>query len=122
LKEVKMPREVLDQLLAEIEQNKPQLPQDVTAKQLLQMVYRGEVELSPQQFNAAKVCLEYEQPKLTAVAIGHMDQSSFAAQLERCIERSKAPYVPRPALLPAPIEHSRDEVRGPFVRRRRNLR
>ena len=83
---------------------------------------RGEVELSPQQFNAAKVCLEYEQPKLTAVAIGHMDQSSFAAQLERCLKRSAATYVPKPALLPAPEQHPASELKRPFTFPRRNLR
>jgi hypothetical protein len=116
-----MPREVLDQLLAEIEEKRLALPQDVTAKQLLQMVYRGEVEVTPQQFNAAKVCLEYEQPKLTAVALGHFDGTDFAAALDRCIERSKRP-PPKAALLPAPDQHPASEVKGPFVLRRRNLR
>jgi hypothetical protein len=115
-----MPSQMLDQLIAEIEQNRPVLPPDVTAKQLLQMVYRGQVEVTPQQFNAAKVCLEYEQPKLTAVAIGHMDQSSFAAALERAIERSKSP--PPVAALPAPVQHPASEVRKPFTLPRRNFR
>ena len=114
----------LEDILDRMEQQSESaaLPRDVTAKQLLQMVYRGEVELSPQQFNAAKVCLEYEQPKLTAVAIGHMDQSSFAAQLERCLKRSAATYVPKPALLPAPEQHPASELKRPFTFPRRNLR
>jgi len=41
------------------------------------MELRGEVRLTPQQFRAAKELLPYEQPKLTAVAVGHFDQSSF---------------------------------------------
>jgi hypothetical protein len=87
------------------------------------MVYRGEVELSPQQFNAAKVCLEYEQPKLTAVAVGHFDGTSFAAQLERCLARSEAArqgYVPAPAL--PPPQHPASELRKPFTLPRRNFR
>jgi len=116
--------EELEDILDRMEQQSETvaLPCDVTAKQLLQMVYRGELELSPQQFNAAKVCLEYEQPKLTAVAVGHLDQSSFAQTLERALARSEAArdYVPRPALLPPP-EHSADELKKPFVLRRRNL-
>jgi hypothetical protein len=47
------------------------------------------LKLSPSQFRAAKELLPYEQPKLTAVALGHFDGTSFAAALERAIERSK---------------------------------
>ena len=83
------------------------------------MVYRGEAELSPQQFNAAKVCLEYEQPKLTAVAVGHFEGTSFAAALERAILRSKSP--PPVAALP-PEQHPASELKGNFPMRRRNLR
>ena len=118
--------EELEDILDRMEQQSETvaLPRDVTAKQLLQMVYRGELELSPQQFNAAKVCLEYEQPKLTAVAVGHMDQTSFAAALERCQARSEAArdYVPRAALAAPVEEHPASEVSKPFVMRRRNLR
>jgi hypothetical protein len=105
--------------VVELEQS---LPEGTTARQFLQMVMRGELEPTPRQMTAAKVLIEYQEAKLTAVAMGHFDKTDFASMLERAIERSKAPYVPRPALLPAPIEHSRDEVRGPFVRRRKNLR
>jgi hypothetical protein len=102
-----------------MEQQEVALPKDITAKQLLQMAYRRELELTPQQFNAAKVCLEYEEAKLSAVAMGVLDKTDFASMLERAILRSKD--VPR--ALPAPaVEHSRDEVRRPFSRMRRNLR
>jgi len=37
------------------------------------MVMRGEIEPEPKQINAAKVLIEYEEPKLSAVAVGHMD-------------------------------------------------
>jgi hypothetical protein len=116
----------LETILDRMEQqsdNRPALPQDVTAKQLLQMVYRGEIEVSPQQFNAARVCLEYEQPKLTAVAVGHFDGRSFAAQLERCLARSEAArngVLPR-AALPPPVQ-PREEAKKPFTMPRRNLR
>ena len=82
----------LDAVLARMEQqemDEPTLPAGCTAKEALQMELRGEVKLTPSQFRAAKELLPYENPKLTAVAIGHMDQSSFAAALERAIERSK---------------------------------
>ena len=78
------------------------------------------LKLSPSLFRAAKELLPYEQPKLTAVALGHFDATSFAAALERAIERSKG-SPPKAALMP-PVEHPASEVRGQFPMRRRNLR
>jgi len=98
----------------------PMLPDDMTAKQALELEMRGRIKLTPSQFRAAKELLPYENPKLTAVAIGHMDQSSFAAALERAILRSKEP-PPRAALMP-PVEHPASELKGNFPVRRRNLR
>ena len=66
------------------------LPAGITARQFMQMVMRGEIDPLPKQMNAAKVLIEYEEAKLTAVAVGHMDGTSFAAQLERCLARSEA--------------------------------
>lgn len=97
------------------------LPEGCTAKEALQMELRGEVRLTPSQFRAAKELLPYEQPKLTAVAIGHMDGTSFAQAQERAIARSDGP-PPKAALLPAPEQHSASELKGNFPLRRRNLR
>jgi hypothetical protein len=97
----------------------PMLPDDMTAKQALELEMRGLIKLTPSQFRAAKELLPYEQPKLTAVAIGHMDGNSFAQALERAIERSKQP--PPPAAL-APPQHPASELKGNFPMRRRNLR
>jgi hypothetical protein len=69
----------------------------------LQMVMRGDIDPTPKQFNAAKVLIEYQEAKLTAVAMGHFDGKDFASQLERAIARSKGP-PPMVALLPPP-EH-----------------
>ena len=102
------------------EDEEPTLPEGCTAKQALQVELRGEVRLTPQQFRAAKELLPYEQPKLTAVAVGHFDGTSFAAALERAIMRSQQP--PPPAALMPPVEHSADELKRPFTMRRRNLR
>ena len=95
------------------------LPEGCTARQFLQMVMRGEIDPEPRQVNAAKVLIEYEEAKLSAVAVGHMDGTSFAAALERCIARSKGP--PPVGALPPP-QHSADELKGNFPMRRRNLR
>jgi len=102
------------------EEPEPMLPEGCTAKEALQMELRGEVRLTPSQFRAAKELLPYENPKLRAVATVNIDQN-FAVALERAIERSKRPPPPA-ALLSAPEQHSRDEVRGNFPVRRRNLR
>jgi len=74
-----------------------------TARQFLQMVMRGDIDPTPKQFNAAKVLIEYQEAKLTAVAMGHFDGKDFASQLERAIAPSKGP-PPKVALLPPP-EH-----------------
>jgi len=84
---------------------------------------RGRIKLTPSQFRAAKELLPYEQPKLTAVALGHFDGTSFASALERALARSEAArdYVARPALLPPP-EHPASELKKPFSFPRRNFR
>src|SRR5262249_41325031 len=97
------------------------LPEGCTARQFLQMVMRGEIDPEPRQVNAAKVLVEYGEPKLSAVAVGHMDGTSFAQALERCLARSAATYLPKPAL-PAPEQHPASELKGNFPMRRRNLR
>jgi hypothetical protein len=65
------------------------LPKGTTARQFMQMVMRGELEPTHKQFIAAKELIAYEEPKLSAVAVGHLDQTSFAAALERAILRSQ---------------------------------
>ena len=92
-----------------------------TPLEFLEAVYLEEEFPITVRLKAASEAAKYRHAQLRAVAIGHLDQNSFAAALERAIERSKRPPPPA-ALLPAPVEHSRDEVRGPFVRRRKNLR
>jgi hypothetical protein len=112
----------LDAVLDRIEQqsdNQPALPAGTTARQALEMEMRGEIELTPRQHNAAKILIEYQEPRLSAVAVGHMDGTSFAQALERAIMRSKSP--PPPAALPAP-QHPASELKGNFPVRRRNLR
>jgi len=67
------------------------VPEGIMALPLLQMAYRGKVQLTPQQMRAAIEALPFEVPKLSAAAITSMDEKSFAAALERAIERSKSP-------------------------------
>ena len=113
----------LEDILDRMEQQSESvaLPKGTTARQFMQMVMRGELEPTPKQFSAAKALIEYEEPKLSAVAVGHFEGKDFASQLERAILRSQAPYVPRPALL-SPPEHPADELKKPFTFPRRNFR
>src|SRR5262245_5622913 len=98
------------------------LPPGTTARQFMQLVMRGELEPTPRQMSAAKALIEYEELRLSAVAVGHLDGNSFAQALERALTRSSAPYVPKPALLQPEQQHPASEVRGNFPMRRRNLR
>jgi hypothetical protein len=111
--------DVLDRIEQQDEQV-PTLPRGTTARQFLGMVMRGEIDPQPKQINAAKVLIEFEEAKLTAVAMGHFDGKDFASQLERAILRSQSPYVPR--ALPASEQHPASELKGNFPVRRRNLR
>jgi hypothetical protein len=90
------------------------LPDDIKALPLLQMAYRGQVKLTPQQMRAAVESLPFENPKLSAVGYGHFEGTNFAAALERAIERSQAP-LPLPAPGPV-IEYDPDEMKKPFAR------
>ena len=91
------------------------LPEGTTAKQALEMVYRGEIVLSPQQMRAAIECLQFEVPKVSAVAISHMEGQDFASALERAIQRSQQP--PR---LNGPVEPlPASELKKPFNNLRR---
>ena len=62
---------------------------------------------------------EYEEAKLSALAVSQIPANDFAAALERAIMRSQQP--PQPAALPPP-EHPASELKGNFPMRRRNLR
>jgi hypothetical protein len=53
------------------------------------MVYRGEIQASPQQIRAAIECLAFESPKLSAVGVGYINNDTFSARLERAILRSE---------------------------------
>lgn len=100
----------VDEVLSRIEQQKVELPDNIGALPLLQMAYRGQVQLTPQQMRAAIEALPFEVPKLSAAAITTMDEKSFAAALERAIERSKSP----PRLNGSVEELPASELKKPF--------
>jgi hypothetical protein len=75
------------------------------------------MEATPTGMRAAIECLPFENPKLSAAAIGHFDGKTFAEALERCIERSKSP-----PLLNGPVEQlTASELKRPMSRYRRVL-
>jgi hypothetical protein len=96
----------------EAQQQEPTIPKDVGAKQLLQMVYRGEIKLSQQQMRAAIEVLAFEEPKLTAVAHASLTGQDFAAMLDRALKRSMAGMPPSASPSPKVIEHQAIENEG----------
>jgi hypothetical protein len=108
--------DAVNEVLNRIEQQKvePELPEGITALPLLQMAYRGKVQLTAQQARCAIEALPYETPKLSATAIATMDGKTFAEALERAIERSKGPVMLNSSKT---IEHLPASVaQKPFVR------
>ena len=94
-------------------QNSPE--DEIKALAYLQSIYRNPMEAKPARMRAAIESLPYENPKLSAVAHGHFDGTSFAAQLERAIARSKAPLA---LISPTTIEHDPSELKQPNQRYR----
>jgi hypothetical protein len=93
-----------------------------TELEFFEAVYLNESLPLGYRLKAAAERAKYTHAQLRAVAISQMDQTSFAAALERCLARSAQAYEPKPALLPAPEQHPASELKGNFPVRRRNLR
>ena len=66
-----------------VEENKT-----VNALEYLQSIYRNPTEDTPKRMRAAIESLPYENPKITAVAVGHLTSEDFYNRLERAIEAS----------------------------------
>jgi hypothetical protein len=69
-------------------QAEPPLPQDVRALELLQRAYRGEIKPTAVQMRAAIEALPFENPKLSAVGVGYLENNTFADRLDRAVEAS----------------------------------
>jgi hypothetical protein len=114
----------VDGALAELEgeEGLQRLPENITALPLLQMAYRGQVQLTPQQMRAAIEALPFEVPKLGVTANVTVD-GSFAERLERALERSSSP-VPR-LNGPKTVEHEElvtaNDLKKPFQRNYRRF-
>jgi hypothetical protein len=88
-----------------------ELPKNIQALELLRMVYRGEIELPPQQFRAACEALPFENPKLGAVATTALNGKDFATMLEKAIKRSSmTAEEPREAKQLRLIEGGKEQI------------
>jgi hypothetical protein len=101
------------------ELNESEGPPAETALGLLQAIYRNPMEPTSVRMRAASIAIPFESPKLSVTTVLG-DEASFAAMLDRAIERSKAP--------PKVIDHRADETSpsvswsGPMHRPIRRLR
>ena len=102
-------------VLPKVHENKP------TELDFFEAVYLDESVPLGYRLKAAAERAKYTHAQLRAIAYSQMDQQSFAVALERCLARSAATYLPKPAL-PAPEQHPASELKGNFPMRRRNLR
>jgi hypothetical protein len=67
---------------------------DRTALSYLQSIYRNPMEPTSTRIRAAVEALPYENPRLSAVAVGYLTSDTFAEKLDRAIARSgKAPKL-----------------------------
>jgi len=71
-------------------------PEGETSLQLLQNVYRNRKQPLNVRVRCAVEALAHEYPRVSAVAVSHMNGQDFASALERAIERRKKP-LPLPA-------------------------
>src|SRR5262249_16153013 len=68
-------------------------PKTISALKYLQSIYRNPMEPTGVRIRAAIESLPYENPKLSAVAVGYLTAEDFASRLERAIERSNGKVI-----------------------------
>ena len=96
-----------------------------TSLQLIQNIYRDRKQPLNARVRCAVEALVHEYPRVSAVAVTHMDGSDFATALDRAIERSgvnKPTPLPAPKVIEArPVEQvSAEELKRPFPAYRNN--
>jgi hypothetical protein len=88
--------EVLDRLEAQQQRDDEgsaelELAPDEVSLDFLQKVYRSSRQPLAVRMRAAAIAIQFESPKLTAVALSNMNNDGFAARLERAFARSREP-------------------------------
>jgi hypothetical protein len=107
----------VDGALAELEEEEEfvELAPGEVSLDFLQRIYRSTQQPMSLRMRAAIEALPFEVPKLSATAIASMDEKSFAAALDRAIERSSSPPQLNGRTEPLPLE----ELKKPMSRYRR---
>jgi hypothetical protein len=65
-------------------------PERVNSLEYLQRIYRDPTQPTPVRMRAAIEALSFENPKLSAVGVGYINNDTFAQRLDRAILRSEA--------------------------------
>ena len=64
-------------------------PEKVNSLEYLQRIYRDPTQATPVRMRAAIEALQFENPKLSSVGVGYINNDTFSARLERAILRSE---------------------------------
>jgi hypothetical protein len=98
------------------------IPEGIDPWDLLLGMIQGKYKLTPMQLKGIEIYLERVRPKLTAVAVGHLNSEGFAGLLDRAIERSKPLKMIELKSEPTTdnnVQHPADELKKPFAKLRR---
>jgi hypothetical protein len=68
-------------------------PEKVNSLEYLQRIYRDPTQPTPFRMRAAIEALSFENPKLSAVGVGYINNDTFAQRLDRAILRSEAELI-----------------------------
>jgi hypothetical protein len=74
--------------LMRVEGDKHEPPEKVNSLEYLQRIYRDPTQPHSVRMRAAIEALPFENPRLSAVGVGHFTGNTFAERLERAVEAS----------------------------------
>jgi hypothetical protein len=99
----------------EAQQQTTAIPDHLSYSEIADGVIRGKLKLSRDQMRMLIEYFPYAMPKLTAIASTTLDSQSFAALLDRAIERSRGARLMIEAR-PVAQEQSAEELKGPMAK------
>ena len=68
-------------------------PERVNSLEYLQRIYRDPTQPTPVRMRAAIEALQFQNPKLSPVGVGYLDNNTFAERLDRAIDASNRAKV-----------------------------